>query len=681
MHKKPVYHTRFLFAVACTGLLIALIGSVAFSTSAQADQPLATCDVDVVRQLGGESGDTYGDLYYTAWSPRGQVFVTIGFDEMYLWDVDSRLPIRKFDGLYGETVDVAWSPDGRYLLVTNLYGNATLWDIGRPKPLRDYSGMSSGAHYAAWSPDSQYYVIGGERDVTLWAVQRPHPIRRLDKDDIATTVDTVAWSANGKWFVTTGQDDQTFLWDKGRLTPVRQFTGQFGAVYSLAWNPDGQHFLTADDGVTIRLWDAKQDQALRQYTTADKSLKPITVIRWNPDGQRFVTGGDGSSLYLWDKDQSDPILRYDSLQAEGYLFNIYWNPDGTRFLSVSPGEVDLWQVDNPQPIWRFMTVIGGANSAAYSPDGKWIVVTGSQGQVFLWNMARLETLLKPAAVDPVAVCLPISIYTPTPTPDSATTTAVARSTQQAMATFFTENTATRAADLLTATVVTFTPTPTASAQRVAQLGTQHSQIPLTGGEVWTYDGHAGEVLTIRVNADKPANDTDEATRAEKGLLDTYFILHAPDGSVLAEVDDINPGIVTNSLLENFSLPSSGTYSIEVRGWNNSTGGGYRLVLESSQNATAIPIIPTDEIALTLTYERVEQTGTAVEFMFGVQPTITLTPSSTATTTALPPTATPTSNLVTQTADAKTIEAYIGATETSSLLTATVQTFTPTMTPT
>jgi WD40 repeat protein len=628
MRTTPVIHTRFLVAAAWIGLLIALIGSVAFNTSAQADQPLATCGADVARQLVGHSTDPFGEVFRTAWSPRGKLFVTIGFNEMYLWDVESNLPVRRFEGLYGETVDVQWSPDGRYLLTTNLYGNATLWDVSRSKPLRDYSGMSGSAHYAAWSPDSQFYVIAGERDVTLWAVQRPHPIRRLDRDEIATTADTVAWSANGKWFVTTGHDDQTFLWDKGRIAPVRQYTGQFGAVYTLAWNPDGDQFLTADDGVDIRLWDTQHDKAVKQYTTADNSLLAITVIAWNPDGQRFVTGGESNSLYLWDKDQSAPILQYTGLRDDGHVLTVNWNPDGTRFLTASAGEITLWQVDNPQPIWAFKMAIGGVNNAGWSPDGKWIAVVGNIGQVFLWDVGKLEGLLKSSTA-----CLPISAYTPTPTPDSATITAVAQSTQQAMATFFTENTATRAADLLTATVVTFTPTPTASAQRAAQIGEQHSTIPLTGGEVWTYAGKAGEVLTIRVNADKPANDTDEATRAEQGLLDTYFILHGPDGSVLAEVDDINPGIVTNSLLENFSLPSSGTYSIEVRGWNNSTGGGYTLVLESSRSTTATPITPTDEIALTLTYQSVEQTGTALYGWTGLGVRATETP--------LPPTATPT----------------------------------------
>ena len=97
--------------------------------------------------------------------------------------------------------------------------------------------------------------------------------------------------------------------------------------------------------------------------------------------------------------------------------------------------------------------------------------------------------------------------------------------------------------------------------------------------------------------------------------------------------------------------------------------------------SAIPtMLSNEQVAMTLT-RSIEQTGTAIDLLFVKQPTITLTPSYTATATPLPPTATPTSNLTTQTAQGATEAAYSAATQTSSLLTATVVTYTPSMTPT
>jgi hypothetical protein len=68
------------------------------------------------------------------------------------------------------------------------------------------------------------------------------------------------------------------------------------------------------------------------------------------------------------------------------------------------------------------------------------------------------------------------------------------------------------------------------------------------------------------------------------------------------------------------MPADGKYEIEVRGWDNSTGGGYTLVLEANRS----------DISATKTRASVEQTGTALWGGLGEPETITLTPSPTPT---------------------------------------------------
>ena len=109
------------------------------------------------------------------------------------------------------------------------------------------------------------------------------------------------------------------------------------------------------------------------------------------------------------------------------------------------------------------------------------------------------------------------------------------------------------------------------------MGSNRGEIAVGGGQFWIYQGRVGELLTIRVNADRPAGtDTDPLTRIERGLLDTYVILRGPDQSILAEDDDIeadNPE-QTNSQIE-IELPSDGVYEIEVRSYADKSGGPTR----------------------------------------------------------------------------------------------------------
>ncbi len=125
---------------------------------------------------------------------------------------------------------------------------------------------------------------------------------------------------------------------------------------------------------------------------------------------------------------------------------------------------------------------------------------------------------------------------------------------------------------------TLPPTTTPSSSAVAHVGENRGEVPLGGGQVWTFTRAADERVTITVYADKPANTATDRT----GLLDTFMLIYAPDGSLFTEVDDINPGIVTDSRIENLWFPVAGDFRIEVRSFDNSAGGGYTLVIETKK---------------------------------------------------------------------------------------------------
>jgi hypothetical protein len=141
---------------------------------------------------------------------------------------------------------------------------------------------------------------------------------------------------------------------------------------------------------------------------------------------------------------------------------------------------------------------------------------------------------------------------------------------------------------------TVTPTLTPVPVLNAQVGEQRGEVVPAGQQVWLYAGRAGEALTIRVNADQPANWN---ARAEGeplpagGVLDTLVLVIGPDGTALnvnyqatsqldpVSSDDADPGLNTDSLIEGLVLPEDATYRIEVYGMIQ-TGGAYTLTIES-----------------------------------------------------------------------------------------------------
>jgi reprolysin-like metallo-peptidase family M12B/pre-peptidase len=98
-------------------------------------------------------------------------------------------------------------------------------------------------------------------------------------------------------------------------------------------------------------------------------------------------------------------------------------------------------------------------------------------------------------------------------------------------------------------------------------------------DLYSFNGMAGQQVRIEMSADPAVQST----------LDTYLYLFAPDGSLIAENDDIDLGVVTNSRIPVaagtfFTLPQTGSYTIVATSFDNNATGQYTLAL------TTVPLL-------------------------------------------------------------------------------------------
>ena len=143
------------------------------------------------------------------------------------------------------------------------------------------------------------------------------------------------------------------------------------------------------------------------------------------------------------------------------------------------------------------------------------------------------------------------------------------------------------------------PTPTLMPVRAdaASVGSNRGEIEIGGGQIWTFEASAGQPYTIRVLADRPAGvETNTRERVERNLLDAYLIVRGPDGEIVAENDDDET--VSESALERtnsrvqFTAESGGTYTIEVRSYDDASGGAYTLDISSRRQLQPVAPTPT-----------------------------------------------------------------------------------------
>ena len=114
---------------------------------------------------------------------------------------------------------------------------------------------------------------------------------------IPSSVESAAFSPDGRRIVTASSDNTARIWDAATGKQIAVLQGHTGWVQSAAFSPDGRRIVTASDDNTARLWDAatgKQIAALQGHTDGVQSAA------FSPDGRRIVTASSDHTARIWD---------------------------------------------------------------------------------------------------------------------------------------------------------------------------------------------------------------------------------------------------------------------------------------------------------------------------------------------------------------------------------------------
>jgi WD40 repeat protein len=154
--------------------------------------------------------------------------------------------------------------------------------------------------------------------------------------------------------IAVGGSGAIWLWDTGTGSRDASINvSGSGLVGPLAYSPNGKLLVAALPGGKIGLWNAATQARLGTYH--DPRSQGTESVAISHDGQMLAVGDGNGKTYLWD------------LQT-GKLITTLTNPVG----QVPPGL-------GTQPIYA-------VDSVAFSPDGKTLATSDTDGSAYLWRV-------------------------------------------------------------------------------------------------------------------------------------------------------------------------------------------------------------------------------------------------------------------------------------------------------
>ena len=299
---------------------------------------------------------------------------------------------------------IAFSPSGR-LLATGHWetlqtpSEVRLWDVPDRKFVRPFRGQKGRVTSLAWSPDGRFLVVGDDEGVIRWLdpsaggeVKR-YEIKRANQI-VATTVTSLAFTADGNTLAASYHDHTTRLWDV-RTGQNRIALQRPGGVVALDITSNGRFLLTGTYNGELRVSETATGKG--RWEEPGQPLNqtaPARALAFTPDGKRLLMSRQ-KRIELWDLEKvigatpdelAAPRARPPAVQ-----------PEATPSIPLPRIEAHVTSDPNARH---------GVFALGLSADDKTLITVGWDRRVRFWDLAsgarRAEASI---SADPVGLAI------------------------------------------------------------------------------------------------------------------------------------------------------------------------------------------------------------------------------------------------------------------------------------
>jgi WD40 repeat protein/serine/threonine protein kinase len=367
------------------------------------------CDDGSVRIWSADTGLIRGPMLHDAGVTRvrfshdgARLVAATARDAIRLWSAETGEPVAEPMRHDGGLRDLALSPDGMRIITGHEDGLARVWSAGAGAA-ESQLVHEAAVHAVAFHPDGERLVTSSGGVVRFWSraeggTWRPDGAPMVHAASLAGIL---AFSPRGRLLMTVGNDLAARLWsaETGKSTGSAIEPGS--VIGAAAFGLSGDRIFLAVTGMILEWSPGRAELPVQTFAHSQQ----VWVALFHPGGGAIVTAGaNDRALRTWSIRNGTEMGAPLSV-GEGLIWDAAYSPDGRLLLIGGMGGIaSLWSLDAGAEIHRFESP-GAVRAVAFSDDGE-LAATGSfDGGARVWSVKTGEKLLElahPGIVEDIA---------------------------------------------------------------------------------------------------------------------------------------------------------------------------------------------------------------------------------------------------------------------------------------
>jgi WD40 repeat protein len=214
---------------------------------------------------------------------------------------------------------MAFDPSGQRLAATYMDTALAIWDVSAPTSapavvsltVPEHPETPAIAYDLAWSPDGKALLLGTSHGAWIWDVAQHKTTVTIAAS--FTGIYSVSYNHEGTLVVIGDESRGAFLADatSGALLHVFEHRGPVRAV---AFSPDGTRLVSAADDLRISVWDTKTFEEVEHIDIAEEPIRALAV---EPTYNSIITGSGDRSVRVWNLYKPDELQGW--IEANRYV--------------------------------------------------------------------------------------------------------------------------------------------------------------------------------------------------------------------------------------------------------------------------------------------------------------------------------------------------------------------------